>query len=72
MPSPVPPNDWRSASSATWPDTATWRCGPWAVSAVLTNVLACAVVTFWPCTSKVTLMKAVCLSALIWWAPTGV
>ena len=27
-PSPVPPNDGRSACSAIWPDTATSRCGP--------------------------------------------
>ena len=71
MPSPVPPNDWRSACSAIWPDTATSRWGPAAEVAVVTNCLACSVVTFWPCTSKVTLMKAVCLSALTWRAPTG-
>ena len=38
-PSPVPPNDCRSAASATWPATATWRFGPAAVWAVATNVL---------------------------------
>jgi len=72
MPSPVPPNDWRSACSAIWPDTATCRFGPAAATAVFTNCLACSVVTFWPCTSKVTLMNAVRLSALIWRAPSGV
>ena len=64
-PSPVPPNDWRSACSAIWPDTATCRVLLCAVRAAFTKSLDCWVDTFWPCTSKVTLMNAVCLSALI-------
>ena len=54
------------------PDTATWSPGPWAVSAVSTNTLDFGVDTLWPWTSKVTLMKAVFWSALIWWEPMGV
>ncbi len=68
-PRPVPPNDWRSACSAIWPDTATWRCGPWADSAALTKSLDWVTSTFWPWTSKVTLMKAVVPLALTWWGP---
>ena len=71
MPNPVPPKDTRSAASATWPATATWRSGPMALWAVATKFLASVVEMFWASVSKVTVAKAVRPSALTWLAPRG-
>ncbi len=70
-PGSVPPIDWRLASSATWPATATWTPGPDARSAVATNCRATETGTFWASLSKVTVAKAVVAPALTSADPPG-